>query len=76
MIRTQAILPLQVDFSRQSRANRCFHVIRTDGTQEDFSYHKCLRVRRGILEQAPEAAPAPSLLQVGIGTHAELGSSC
>ncbi|GAQ80548.1 hypothetical protein KFL_000560370 [Klebsormidium nitens] len=40
---------ITVDFSMQSRANRCFHVIRNDGSQEDFSYLKCLRVRRGIL---------------------------
>ena len=31
---------------------RCFWVVRTDGTEEDFSYHKCLKAK--VAREFPE----------------------
>ena len=35
------VLSLEVANSKHGNA-RCFEVVRTDGTTEDFSYHKCV----------------------------------
>lgn len=49
----------QVDMSPYTRDNRCFYLVRKDGTVEDFSYLKCLRQRQA----ASEGTAAPSSLE-------------
>ncbi|CEM14172.1 unnamed protein product [Vitrella brassicaformis CCMP3155] len=49
------------DFDGQK--SRCFHVIRTDGTSEDFSYTKCMsEYERRLKEDTPAAAAAAAAL--------------
>ncbi|WOG90280.1 hypothetical protein DCAR_0209523 [Daucus carota subsp. sativus] len=45
---------IKIGGSSKSSTSRCFHVVRTDGTIEDFSYHKC--IHNGLKLIAPKSA--------------------
>lgn len=45
-------LMLQINRHSTFKDVRCFWVVRTDGTEMDFSYHKCLKEK--IAREIPE----------------------